>query len=102
MPNIWHDANILLLNNKEVTFPSITDHVWILMRTDVVQRPFLPRLCDAIEIFLILKKNYSFDSDILNKRAKQEIVPAIVRGMSYACSRYMGINPLLRTYDGNC
>ncbi len=99
MPNIWHDADILLLNNKEVTVPSIADHVWILMRTDLVQRVFIPRPRDVIEIFSILKKEYSIDFELLVKRAEHDNIPNIVKGMSYSCFRYMGIEPFVPIGD---
>lgn len=94
---IWHDADKLLFNKIEVNVPSITDHVWILMRTDTINRVFIPRPRDVIEIFSILKKENCIDFDLLTKRAEFENIPNIAKGMSYACFRYMGIEPFVPT-----
>jgi len=93
MPHIWDDAERLSFHNELVAVPSITDYTWILMRTDLINKILLPRLSDTIEMFLIMKKGYSLNFDLLAMRAKQENIPNIVQGMSYACSRYMGMDP---------
>ena len=99
MPYIWDDAERVTFHNELVIVPSITDHTWILMRTDMINWIVLPRLKDIIEMFLIIKKGYSPDFDLLTIRANQENIPNIVKGMSYACSRYIGMDPFVTVDD---
>ena len=95
MPNIWRNAETLNFQDAKITVPSITDHVWILMRTDLISRPFLRRLCDVLEMYLIIENGYSVDFDLIVKRATQENIPNIVKGMSYACSKYLHMPPFV-------
>lgn len=97
MTGIWDDAESLALGSARVTVPSVTDHAWILMRTDMLGRPFFPRLRDAIETHLILKNGHSVDFGLIARRAESDGVPNIVRGMSCACTRYLGMAPFAST-----
>ena len=99
MPHIWQDANILQFQKEEMIVPSLTDHVWIFIRTGVIDNVFLPRLKEAIEMTLILKDGYSIDYNILTKRAGNDNIHNIVKGMSYTCSQYMGIKPFIPIDD---
>ena len=93
LPEIRACAEHAAFKGKTVTVPSITDHVWILARTDPVGRPLLPRLEDVIELALINSAGYDVDFDRLIERAEKERMPGLMAGMSYACSVYGGITP---------
>ena len=99
LPYIWDDAERPEFNKIETTVPSLTDHAWIIMRSSLVNRVFLPRLLDIIEMFIILEKKNQIDFNLLVRRAEKHNIPNIVRGMSYACSRYMGIDPFVPAAD---
>jgi len=95
MPNIWNDGEIIKFFDGDITVPSISDHAWILMRSSGSGRMFLPRLKEAVEMTLIIKKNYSINYGLLIQRAENDNMPNIVKGMSYSCSQYMGITPFV-------
>ncbi|MDP2983172.1 MAG: nucleotidyltransferase family protein [Candidatus Latescibacter sp.] len=94
MPEIWDDAERIPYKREEVIVPSITDHAWILMRTDMLSKAFLPRIRDVIEMYQIQQKGYRVDFQLINKRADKDNISNAVKGMSYACSKYMGLKPL--------
>lgn len=93
VPEVLSDADRLEFHDVPITVPSITDHAWILMRTDPVSRPFLPRFCDMIEISLINSSGYEIEYERLMRRAHDDSMPGIISGMSYACSTYGGMEP---------
>jgi len=99
IPYIWRNADTLNFQDVKITVPSITDHVWILMRTDIISRPFLPRLCDVFEMYFIIENGNSIDFGLIEKRATQEKIPNIVKGMSYACSKYLYMTPFVPIDD---
>jgi len=101
MPRMWEDAFNCVTDGEPVTVPSIDDHVWILMRTDVVSRVYLPRPRDVIELFLIGDRGCDFDAGLLERRAREDLVPHIVSGMSYACRNYMGMEPFVPVNDSH-
>ena len=93
LPEIQAHVEHITRKGETVPVPSITDHVWILTRTDPVGRPFLPRLEDVIELALIESAGYDVDFDRLIERAERERMPGLMSGMSYACSVYGGMSP---------
>jgi hypothetical protein len=99
MPEIWDDAERITCKQEEVIVPSITDHAWILMRTDMLTRAFLPRIRDIIEMYQIHEKGYHINFELINKRAAEGNISNAVKGMSYACSKYMGLKPIVPCDD---
>ncbi len=90
---IWSNTERLELLGEKVEVPSVTDHVWILMRTDPINRPLLPRLSDVIELDLFCRIEQVINFDLIYQRAIEDNMPNIVSGMSYACSTYCGMKP---------
>ena len=78
---------------ERVTVPSLTDHAWILMRTDAISRPYLPRFSDVLELELLYRTGHEIDFDCLYRRAFDDNIPNIVSGMSYAASVYCEMKP---------
>ena len=93
LPGIWKNSETLQYLHEKVIVPSVTDHAWILMRTDPISRPLLPRLCDVIELALLKTNGTAIDFDCLCQRAQEENLPNIASGMSYSCSIYGGMEP---------
>ena len=78
--------------NEIVLVPSISDHVWIMMRTDLLARVCLPRLRDAIELSLIQDSGYEIDINTLLERSINENIPYMMKGLLYTTDKYLGVN----------
>jgi hypothetical protein len=99
MPSIWENAVRYEFLGKTITIPSCTDHAWVLMRRKLLSQPLLPRLCDVIELALLTKKGAEIDMDYLHRLAQNENLSNIISGMSYACSKYGGMEPFASMED---
>lgn len=99
MPDIWRDAHRVDFHGAGVLVPSVTDHAWILMRTDLVNRAFLPRFRDVVELALMTNAGLRFDADVLQRRADREHIPNIVGGMALGCMLYAGMEPFAPVDD---
>ena len=91
MPQLWHDADKILIEGECLLVPSITDHIWIIIRSEAINGALIPKLKETIEISQIIFNNYSFDIKLLVERAKQENIPNIIVAYSFACEKYFGI-----------
>ena len=90
--SMWENAYTVNLWGVPALVPSDTDHAWILMRSDPLNRPYLPRLNSLIELAYLIDSGGILSYEILHDRAACDMMPGIFTGMQYACSRYFGIS----------
>ena len=96
----WDKAECTEFHGENIHFPSIADHAWILIRTELLSRICLPRLKDAIELSLILEKyDGSWLEEVINKATEQN-VPNAVYGMLNSAHKY--VNPCNSTVISEC
>ncbi|MCE5249545.1 nucleotidyltransferase family protein [bacterium] len=89
--SMWENAWSVNLWGVPALVPSDTDHAWILMRSDPLNRPYLPRLNSLIELAYLIDSGGILSYEIIHDRAIYDMMPGIFTGMQYACSRYFGI-----------
>ena len=88
----WSNSEIVKFYDENTYVPSLNDFVWILMRTDLMNRVCIPRLKDTIELSLILNKGYEVNYSLIHKRAVYYNIPNIPRALFCSLERYTGIN----------
>jgi len=89
--DFWDSSSCKEYHGEELLVPSMRDHIWIMMRSDLLARVCLPRLSDSIELSLIINKGYDVDFDSIYERAKVNNVPYIAKGLFYSTLKYTGI-----------
>lgn len=87
---IFTDSDAVALHGEEVRVPSITDHFWILLMTDLVGRSFLPHLGNALEASLFQLRELEPDRDELARRAAPWGIPNAFPGLFHARGKYFG------------
>jgi hypothetical protein len=98
--NIFNDSENIMFGNELISVPSITDQVWILLRTDLIRKVFVPRLNDAIELTLINERGFSIDYGLLTERAEVERIPNIIPKMLHTVKCFFDISsPVMNDYS---
>jgi hypothetical protein len=90
--DIWDGSIEVTFQLESITVPSITDHVWILLRKELVSGVLSPRLNELIEINFIINLGNFINDEVLIRRAELERIPNIISKMSYCLRRFVGIS----------
>jgi len=94
MSNVWLDSETIPCRNENITVPSITDHVWILLRKDILKNAYSARFCDLFEIAHIHDRGLMFDYSAILRRAADEKIPNLVHIPWYFLNRFFDIKGL--------
>jgi hypothetical protein len=97
--NIFNDSENIMFGNELITVPSITDHVWILLRTDLINKVYVPRLNDAMELTLINQRGISIDYGLLAQRAEVERIPNVIPKMLHTVKSFFDISSQLNDHS---
>lgn len=92
MNNIWSSCDMIRFHDVLISIPSITDHVWILLRTDFIEKVYFPRVNDGIEVSNIIRAGYKIDFAILSQRSEHERIPNIIPYFFYIMKRFTGLS----------
>jgi hypothetical protein len=87
---MWNSSDTVIFNSEPVTLPSITDHVWILLRKELIRKILYPRFNELFEIDLILNSQYCINFEILLQRSDLESIPEILNKNSHCSSNFLG------------
>jgi hypothetical protein len=93
IPDLWNNSESIEVEGVKIHVPSITDHIWIALRTNLY-----PRLKQYFEIAGILKLGYSFDVHTLAQRAERDNIPHIIECFAYMCDILFDIS-ILKDYS---
>jgi hypothetical protein len=99
LKHIWDASETITCRNENITVPSMTDHLWILLRKDLLENAYSARLCDLFEIAQIHDKGLMYDYDTILSRATDEKIPNVVYIPWYFLNRFFdinGLNPCLK------
>ncbi len=80
---IWNNSEKVMFHLEPITIPSFTDHVWILLRKDLINKIMDPRFGEYLEIMIAIKDGYRIDKERIEKRAVYERLPNLVNNASF-------------------
>jgi hypothetical protein len=89
--DIWNCSDILTFKLEPITIPSITDHVWILLRKELVSKILYPRISELLEMNFINNSEYLVNHETIIQRSALENIPNILNKTSFCTSRFLGI-----------
>ena len=94
----WNNAEYIEYYVEKTLVPSIADHAWIQIRTDLLARVCIPRIKDAIELAVLLDYAEGSWLDEVIVKATEHNVPNVAYGALYAAQKY--VNPEIPTVIG--
>ncbi len=86
--NIWDGVELHPFQDGAAPVPCPADHLWILVRTDLIDRVAIPRMNDAVELFLLAKATGYSAFDLIIRRAEQEGISNYVKAFLASCSQF--------------
>ncbi len=93
LPGIWERAETVAFRGGAALVPDPTDHLWILMRSDIIERIAIPRLFDVIEYGLFVERGLLVDFEEIARRARVDGMQNLLPAFSRACVWYGGMEP---------
>ncbi len=78
LEQFWSRAECVSFMGTSALVPELTDHVWLMLRTDLVSRATIPRLSDIFEYSLIIDRGLPVDRLLLEKRADADRIPGLI------------------------
>jgi hypothetical protein len=91
IPDIWDNAEIVIKKGIEVRVPSITDHVWIFMRSHAYNNVYIPNFHNTLEFLSLIESGHAICYDTLQSRSTRDMIPMMMNEVYHTSEKYFGI-----------